>query len=245
MRLTILGCSGTFPGPAAAASSYLVEAGGFRLLLDLGSGASGALQRHVDPAEVDAVVVSHLHGDHYLDLIPFGYARIFHPKGPLPRLAVFGPPATHQRLSDVQGSNDRIDKAYDVRVVAAGRQEIGPFVVDFARTAHPVETYGARLAADGATLAYSADSGPAEALVRLAKGTDAFLCEASLPDDHPVPDLHLTGRQAGEHAARAGAGRLLLTHIVPYRDSDVTRADAATAYDGPIDVARADQTCDI
>ena len=104
MKLTILGCSGSAPGPDGPASSYLVEHDGFRLLLDLGSGAFGALQRHLDPAEVDAVVLSHLHPDHCLDLTALVvHHRYGPPAGALPPVPLLGP----------AGTRDRLARAYD------------------------------------------------------------------------------------------------------------------------------------
>lgn len=247
MRLTVLGCAGTFPGPDSPCSGYLVEHDGFRLLLDLGSGALGALQRYHPTGnllDVDAVVLSHLHGDHWLDLIPYAYARQYAPNGPAPQLSVTSPPGLTDRLHSVGTATIRA--AYNVGTLAAGTVDIGPFQVSFARTAHPVETYAARVSAGGRSLVYSADTGPCADLVTLARDAETLLCEASNADgeQHP-PGLHLTGRQAGEHAAGAGVGRLLLTHIVPYRDPERAATAAGTAYPGPIELARSGASYDI
>lgn len=238
MRLTIVGCSGSFPGPDSPCSAYLVEADGFRLLLDLGSGALGALQRHVSVRDIDALVLSHLHGDHWLDAAPYAFVRSYHPAGPLTRLPVYAPGGAHERLSLAQGGSDSIDRAYDVTQIGAGRREIGPFTVTFIGMSHSVETYGVRLEAGGQTLAYSADTGRTDALVDLARDADLFLCEATFLDgeDNPLA-LHLTGGQAGSYAARAGARRLVLTHLVPWGDRERTSAAAAAAYDGPLHLA--------
>ncbi len=98
MRLTVLGCAGTFPGPRSGCSSYLVEHDGFRLLLDAGNGAVGALQRHGGLLDLDAVLLSHLHADHCVDLVAYAYARIYPPAGPPPPLPVYGPGGTEERL---------------------------------------------------------------------------------------------------------------------------------------------------
>ncbi|MEP6462008.1 MAG: MBL fold metallo-hydrolase [Frankiaceae bacterium] len=247
MLLTVLGCAGTFPGPDSPCASYLVEHDGFRLLLDLGSGAVGALSRHHptgDLLAVDAVVISHLHGDHWLDLIPYAYARRYAPGGAAPQLAVRSPPGLSDRLSRL--GSPTVRGAYDLETITPGAVEIGPFQVTFGRAAHPVETYATRLTAGGRTLTYSADTGPCDQLVTLAGDADLLLCEASNTDgeEHP-PKVHLTGRQAGEHAARACAGRLVLTHIVPYRDPAAAQRAAGSAYSGPVEVARSGATYDI
>lgn len=244
MRLTVLGCAGTFPGPDSPCSSYLVDTDGFRLLLDAGNGALGALQRHGGLLDVDAIVVSHLHGDHWLDLVPYAYARRYDPSGPAARLPLYGPPGTREAFHAVGAGT--VDEAFEVRRLAAGSSSIGPFSVTAALTNHPVETYASRVEAGGRTLAYSADTGPSDAVAALARGADTFLCEASYLDGaRNPPGLHLTGGQAGTHARQADAGRLVLTHLVPWNDPARTLEGAAATYDGPTELARSGATYDI
>ena len=248
MKLTIVGCSGSVPGPASAASSYLVEHDGYRLLLDLGSGAFGALQRHLDPTAVDALVLSHLHPDHFFDVAPMVVHRRFGARRKLPRIPLLGPSGTHDRLAMAYdpASRDGLRDLFDVAAVTPGERDLGPFRLRFALMKHPVPTYGMRVSAGGRTLAYSADTGPSSELVSLARGADALLCEASFADGagNP-PDMHLTGREAGEHAARAGVGRLLVTHVPPWIDLARTTAGAADAFDGPTDGVAAGETYEI
>ncbi|HET8658717.1 MAG TPA: MBL fold metallo-hydrolase [Micromonosporaceae bacterium] len=241
MRLTVLGCAGSFPGPESACSAYLVEADGFRLLLDFGSGSLSALQRYVGLHEVDAILLSHLHGDHILDACVYVIARRYAPDGPCPPLPVYAPAGAPARLAAAYSVGDGpLDDVYTFYALQPGTFPIGPFQVTVDQMNHPVETYGVRLDHGGKVLAYSADTGPCEALVRLAQGADLFLCEASYLDgaDNP-PDLHLTGREAGEHATKAGVARLVLTHLVPAWGSEAqTFEAAAAAYGGPVDIAR-------
>jgi len=241
VKLTIVGCAGTFPGPDSPCSSYLLEHDGFRLLIDAGNGATGVLQRMIGVLDLDAIVISHLHGDHFLDLITYTYARRYHPDGMPARLPVYGPSDIEARVSGVYGypTGDLLAEVYAFNPVSrAGRVDIGPFTVDLTPVVHPVETYGMRIAAGGRTLAYSADSGACDELVKLAREADVFLCEASYLDgaDNP-PDIHLTGKEAGEHATRADVGRLVLTHLVPWGDPDRTLTEATAAYPGDIAVA--------
>jgi ribonuclease BN (tRNA processing enzyme) len=242
VKLTIVGCSGSVPGPGSAASAYLVEQDGFRLLLDFGSGAFGALQRHLDPAEVDAVVLSHLHADHCLDLTAMVVHRRHGVPAPLPRIPVLGPAGTHDRLALAYDPADRggLRDVFEVTAVAAGERGLGPFRLRFERVNHPVETYAVRLEAGGRALAYSGDTGVSAGLVAAAAGADLLLCEASVTDGTPhPPDLHLTGAEAGEHAARAGVGRLLITHVPPWTDASVVGQAAATAFPGPTELVAA------
>jgi ribonuclease BN (tRNA processing enzyme) len=249
MKLTIVGCAGTFPGPDSACSSYLLEHDGFRLLIDAGNGSTGALQQTVGLLDLDAVIISHLHGDHYLDLITYTYARRYHPGGMPGCLPIYGPSNIREHLAGAFGRpvDDLLSEVYDFNPISAeGRIAIGPFELELAHVNHPVETYAMRLSAGGRTLAYSADTGVSDALVKVARDADLFLCEASYldGDDNP-PDIHLTGKEAAEHAARAGVDRLVLTHLVPWGDRDRTLAEARATFPGDLDVAHPGAAFDV
>jgi ribonuclease BN (tRNA processing enzyme) len=208
---------------------------GHRVLLDLGNGALGALARYADIYSVDAVLLSHLHADHCIDLTSYYVARKYRPDGPLPPLAVYGP----------SGTADRLSRAYDLptypgmrpefsfHTFAAGASyEVGPFTVTVDRVNHPVEAFGLRVRSGDRVLAYSGDSGPSSQLVRIARDADLFLCEASFHDGRDTtPDLHLNGREAAEHALAASVGRLVLTHLPPWNDPDRTMAEAAPVFE--------------
>jgi|SRR5215472_2976807 len=244
MDLTIVGCSGSFPGAASPASSYLVAADGFKLLVDVGNGAFGALQQYISGEEIDAVLLSHLHSDHCLDMCSYLVFRTYHPSGPLPRIPVYGPAGTPDRLDRASGgySGHPMVDAFDFVTLTPGKTEIGPLVVTADHMNHPVETFGIRLEHGGRAIAYSADTGPTDQLVSLASGADVLVCEASFTDGPDVPaDMHLTGRQAGEHAARAGVGSLVLTHLVPWNDRRVSLAEAAASFAGPLSLAEPGQ----
>jgi ribonuclease BN (tRNA processing enzyme) len=244
VRITIVGCAGSFPGPDSPASSYLIEADGFRLLVDLGNGALGALQRYCGLDDVDAIWLSHQHADHCIDMCAYVVARVFHPGGALRRLPVYGPAGMAERLAAALGGDGNLSMtaAFDFVTLAPGTRQIGPLQVTTARMSHPVETFGLRAEHGGAVLAYSADTGPCAELVTLAAGADLLLCEASFLDAPGLPeDLHLTARQAGEHATRAGVGELVLTHIMPWNDQARSRAQAAEAFSGTLSVAAAGQ----
>ncbi len=244
MKLTVIGCSGSVPGPDSPSSAYLVEADGFKLLLDLGHGSFGALQHYVAPADVDAIVISHLHADHCIDLTAYVVSLRY--GGPGHRLRaldqqirLIGPPTMRERLTSAYDPLARdlgLDELFRISDAADG--EIGPFGVSFAAMNHPTPTTAVRLTYAGRTLVYSADTGESPELVDLAQGADVLLCEASFgPDDEYVPNLHLTGRQAGEHATKAGVGRMIVTHVPPWCSRDVQAAEAATTFDSLIELA--------
>jgi ribonuclease BN (tRNA processing enzyme) len=246
MKLTVLGCAGSFPGPDSSCSAYLVEADGFRLLVDFGTGSLSALQRYASLTAIDAILLSHLHADHVLDACSYVVVRRYAPDGPYPLLPVYAPAGAAGRLAAAYGE-DMLDDVYEFHDLTPGQLEIGPFAITVDRVNHPVETYGVRLEHGGRVLAYSADTAPCDALHRLAHNADLFLCEASYQDgEENPPDLHLTGRDAGEAATKAGAARLLLTHLVDAWGSEANAVDSASAaFAGPVEVVRAGARYDV
>lgn len=249
MKLTIIGCSGSFPGPDSPSSCYLLEAEGFRLLLDFGNGALGVLQRHIGLYDVDAICLSHLHADHCLDLCPYHVVRTYSADGPLPKVPIYAPADASRRLNAAYGMPDEpvMETAFDFVGLSPGVREIGPFEVTTAQMNHPVETYGFRVSHGGRSVAYSADTGESAELVKLAHEADVLLCEASFLEGPGLkPDLHLTGRQAAEHAARAGAARLVLTHLVPWNDHEKIFEEAGRGgFDGRMELARSGAVYDL
>jgi ribonuclease BN (tRNA processing enzyme) len=243
MRVTVVGCSGSFPGPDSPASCYLFEAEGFRLVIDLGNGALGTLQRFAELFSIDAICLSHLHADHCIDVGAYWVARQFAPDGPKPSIPLFGPRGTAGRVAphlgrDADPAEINGGPRFDFRDLIPGTTEIGPFRVTADHMNHPVETFGFRIEHAGFRLAYSADTGESDALVALAQDADVLLCEASFLDSPGNrPNLHLTARQAAGYAIRAGAGQLVLTHLVPWNDRDRTWAQASAAYQGPLQLA--------
>ena len=239
-----MGCSGSYPGPDSPASCYLVEqedeAGRtWRVLLDVGSGAIGALQRYADPLEVDGVFVSHLHPDHCADLCGYYVLRAYHPDGARPSVPVWGPEGTAERMAAAYGlpADPGMTEVFDFRD-HGGPVELGPFTVEAVPVVHPVPAFGFRVRAGGRTIAYSGDTGPCQGLDDLAAGADLLLAEASFRSgDANPPDLHLTGADCGAAAARGAAQRLVLTHVPPWFDPAWAVAEAKEQFSGEIDLA--------
>jgi ribonuclease BN (tRNA processing enzyme) len=227
MRLTIVGCSGSYPGPESAASCYLLEeeqdGRTWRILLDLGNGALGQLHRYVDPLTVDAVFLSHLHADHCLDLCGYYVMRKYHPSGAQPQIPVWGPAGTAERMArayDLPLEPGMNEEFRFLEHVTGGRSvEVGPFRIEARQVVHPVAAYALRVSAH------------------------LLLAEASFRsgDDNP-PDLHLTGADCGRTASVAGVERLVLTHVPPWHDPADAEAEARAEWAGPVDVARAGAT---
>jgi len=246
VRLTVVGCSGSYPGPDSPASCYLLEADldgrTWRVLLDLGNGALGALQRYVDPLDIDAVLLSHLHADHCLDLCGYYVLRKYHPAGPQPRLPVYGPSGTAGRMARAYDlpEDPGMSLEFDFRTWAPGEPaRIGPFTVQAIRVEHPVEAYGLRVSAGGSLLAYTGDSGRCTQLESVARGADVLLAEASFRDeDANPPGIHLTGGDCGRLARDAEVTRLVVTHVPPWHDPKEMLVAAQQAWDGAAELAR-------
>lgn len=227
------------PSPESTASCYLLEHDGYRVVVDLGHGSVGALQRHIELTDIDAIVFSHLHADHCIDLTALYVAHRYGPAHFAGRIPVLGPPDTAERMSAAYGmtSTRGMTAAFDFHDLSVSAA-LGPFRLRAERMAHPVEAYGTRFTVDDASFVYTGDTGPCRAVDDLASGADLLLCEASFRHGDANPaDLHLTGRQAGELARGAGVGHLVLTHVPPWNDAEVAVAEAATVFGGRIDVA--------
>jgi ribonuclease BN (tRNA processing enzyme) len=253
MRLTVIGCSGSYPGPESPASSYLVEAEEgertWRILLDLGSGALGRLQQVADPLSIDAVFISHLHPDHFFDMSGYYVLRRYHPSGAQPRIPVYGPRDVATRLAEAYGlaEDPGMSEEFDFHEYDDERLvTVGPLTVEVTRVLHPVEAYALRVTHDDRSFVYSGDTALCDSLVDLAQGTDLLLAEASFREgeDNP-PDLHMTGKDAAETAVRARAGRLVLTHIPPWYDPKLALDEARPVFDGPLELAACGSTYDL
>lgn len=260
ITLTVVGCSGSTSGKVSPASSYLVQAPyqgrTYSLVLDLGPGAFGALYNYVEPSEVDAIALSHLHPDHCLDVCAFYVAAKYSdPSRPWPRRPIYAPSGAAGRLAaayEVPGAADEpgsITSYFDYQDWQ-DQQQIGPFTVTTTRVVHPVEAYAVRLeetaAPTGAALVYSGDTGPCDSLVELANRADLFLVESAFLDDESKPanpaGLHLTPRQAAEAGAGAEVKRVVLTHIPPWHDPELARAQALPHFEGAVVLATAGRT---
>jgi ribonuclease BN (tRNA processing enzyme) len=185
------------------------------------------------------VLISHLHADHCVDMTSYYVLRKYHPTGSQPKIPVWGPKRTSRRLA----------KAYDLPREPGMNEEfdfhrygdpfrVGPFEVESFPVDHPVEAFAMRVTVDGTTIAYSGDTGPTPALLDVAADADLFLCEASFRhgEDNP-PNLHLTGAECGETAAKCKVKRLVITHVPPWYDAQGMLEEAVSVYDGPAELA--------
>jgi ribonuclease BN (tRNA processing enzyme) len=230
LTLTVLGCSGTYAAPGGACSGYLVEDGDTCLWVDAGSGTLANLQRHVAFDAVDAVVLTHEHPDHWTDLE--GFFNVLRFVAGRQDVPVYAPAGLRARTYQ-----DTDPFLLWTEVTGGDRTTVGSLELAFSRTDHGPETLAVRVDGGGRALGYSADTGPGWSLEALGQGLDLAVCEATVPRELEGVMQHLSARQAGESARAAGAGRLVLTHLWPTVDPEVSRVEGAEAFGAPVDVA--------
>lgn len=243
-RLTVLGSCGAWPEPGRACSGFLLEHQGFRVVMDLGYGTVSRLLDLVGSrtgAGIDAVLITHKHPDHMLDLHGLFRARWFGDRGADP-IPLFAPRGVVDRLEGLEEDDvEAIRAVFDWHELPSPEAyAVGPWQLRSRNLPHFVPNAGVRLTSDGLTVAYTGDTGPDPGLRDLSHGADLFIAEASdrfqRADTPPAttPNLHLTARDAGAAAQAAGAKRLLLTHFWPGNDREVSRREAAAVFDGEV-----------
>ena len=271
MKLTIIGCTGSMSGPDSAASSYLVQADGadpdgevrtWSVVLDLGPGAMGQMLRYLDPIDLDAILISHCHADHIVDLVGMHVFRRWNPTGALGPVLTLGPGELRGRLNGVDGTSPEETYAseFSFRTAVVGQAvQVGPLKIMPYEALHPVEAYGYRIEAPGqdargsVSLAFTGDTDLCDGVEAMADGVDLLLSEAAFLEGRDTyRGMHLTGRRAGELAAgtsgeggRRPAGSLVLTHIQPWTDPADTLKEAAEVYSGPLEAATAGASWEI
>jgi len=247
VRITVLGKSPAWQDAGGACSGYLVEADGCCLLLDCGNGVFAKLRAQRDLTQVQAVVISHLHADHFFDLVPYAYALTYshaaRAAGSRPLLYV--PPGGRETLRRITGAWDAeelIEHAFDLHEYDSAQEvDLDPLRVGFHEVPHFIRTHAVRLrdVAGGGTFTYGADCRPNDEIVAFARDSDLLLLEATLEQPEEAGCRgHLTPTEAGEHARRAGAGRLVLTHFSGDHDQAQARGEAERAFGGPVELAR-------
>ncbi len=244
LSVTVLGCSGSYSGPGLPCTGYLVESDSTRVWLDTGPGTLANLQRHCNLADLDAIVITHEHPDHWLDLaMVFVACRYYVDRSSLP---VYGTAGTHALACALAGTQDLAPTIDWHRITTDDRVVIGDQHWRFSRTDHPVETLAPRVDSSGRSFAFSADTGNDWSFARLGEGIDLALCEATFLHENLVPPSpHLSATQAGAMAAGAGVKRLLLTHLAPGSDAAAFGQEATESFGAPVELVDVDRRYEV
>lgn len=247
MRFEVLGKSPAWTDSGGACSGYLVQEGATTLLLDCGNGVFGKLRERIDPFAVEAVVLTHLHADHVVDILPFAYALLYSPRErPSTRCPLYVPPGAHDRLRpmvDCWGPDHLLDSAFDVREYdPEDVLEVGATALRFREVPHFTPTWAVDLrtptAGSGPRIVFGADCAPNDALEDFARDADLFIVEATLAEpEREGLRGHLTPAEAGWLAARARARRVVVTHYSDMLDPAWVRTEAERALGGPVELA--------
>lgn len=239
MELLVVGSGAAYPDrPGIASSCYIVEHDGAALCLDLGQGAFAGLAGRLEPADLAGVVISHLHPDHFVDLVALRH-YLRYEFDPPRRVRVIAPAGLTARLDGVTGEPDFAAGVLEIEERSVGLLQVGPFLVESRRVTHTDDSFATRVtlaaAPDGPALVYSGDCGRASDLAPLIRPGDVLLCEVAFgPGPVPVPDLHLDGAAVGRLGAGTGVSQVLLTHLQMHRDPAATLAAVRAEYGGPV-----------
>lgn len=252
MKLTVLGGSAAAPNPGDACAGYLVSDRDTTLLIDCGPGVVTQLRAVLDPQSLSAIVVTHLHADHTLDLVALRYTMKYAPHAnqtaPVPLHLPPGGLAFLERFGAVFQSGNEVGQDFwgDVfepsEYDPGARLHVGAYTVQFEAMSHYVPAWAVRIEHDHTALVFSADTGPQSGLAEFARGCDLLLCEATLlrqpPGQRPDEYGHLTATEAGAIARAAGVRQLVLTHL--WRELGFERLlhDARGSFQGPVELAR-------
>jgi ribonuclease BN (tRNA processing enzyme) len=242
LDLTVLGCSGSYGAPAGGAcSGYLVRAGDANIWMDCGNGSFANLQQHIDPAELSAVVISHGHADHCVDI--YGLHVLYRYGLDRSGLPVYTPEGLESVLEGLVGT---FGDTFDWRTVGDGdKASVGEAQLRFSRTDHPPPTVAVEVAHAGKRLIYTADTGPEWTVGAFDSGADLVLSEATYLHDDIRVAIHLSAHQAGEHAREAAARKLMITHLWPTLDPVASAEEASEAFGGAVTLAAPHVTTNI
>jgi ribonuclease BN (tRNA processing enzyme) len=251
VSLTVLGGSAAWPNPGQGCSAYLVQDGATAILLDCGPNTLLELRKHVDYTKLDAIVISHCHSDHFLDLVPYRYGLLYGPDRPTGQIPIWLPPGGRERMellgNAFDGQGEPHDSFWDGAFALdeydpAEGLAIGNLQITFAPTQHFIPCFAMRVEdANQRTLFYSSDTGSVQPLLNLVNGVEVVIAEATLEDHGNRPEAergHMTPEDAGRLAAAAGAHTLVVTHLWSERPDNVVERKVAEVFDGRIVIAK-------
>lgn len=244
MKVTILGCSGTYAAPGCACSGYLVQSAGVSVLLDAGPGTLAELQRHIALEDLDALLISHSHPDHWVEapVMRNALRYVLGREG----LPVYSTAETLGLIDEI--CHEHVSPTFEMsQIEDTSEIVVGPLRVRCSRTDHPPETLAFCLDDGERRFAYSADTGPDWSFAEFGGSVDLGICEATFRDGTPTAieaasspiGIHMTALEAGAMARASAARSLIITHLLPGADRAGARAEAASAYGADVGVAGA------
>ena len=229
MRLTVLGCSGAYPTAESGATSYLLEADNFHLLIDAGSGTFTELRKHLDPLELDAAIITHYHYDHIGDVGVLQYYRQLNkPEDNYRILPIYGHDQDLPHFKQLTLDGVSVGEAYNVDETLM----VGPFNITFMKTIHPVPTFALRIfeRKTGKVLVFTADSGYTNKLINFSADADVFLADTYFLNGHENHPAHLTAQETGQIAKEAHVKKVILTHLKENIDKDLLVKQTKEAF---------------
>ncbi len=247
MRVTVLGCGAAYPRPGGACAGFLVQSGDTNVWVDAGNGTFSNLTSHISYRDLDALTVTHAHGDHISDILPLMYALGFDPLAEAVTIPLYAPPEVAAIVSWPLGgiSKAMFERVFDTRSIVEPF-DVGDLHFEPFRTNHPAETYGLRISDGTRTFVYTSDTATFPELAGHCRDADLLLIEATYVEEAQAsPNVHLWAREAGKVATDAGAKRVVLTHVWPTFDTEQAVREAAESYDGPIEAATEGKVYDV
>ena len=243
LELQVLGAGPAYSNePGSLGSAYLVRSPGHGLVLDLGQGAFPNLAASFDPVRLSAVLISHLHPDHFIDLIPLRHYLRRAELQPVANVRVLAPLELVDRLDGAYGEPGFAAAAFDVEQVRPGELLIGPFIVEAQSVIHSRESYAFRVSLaghDSPGLVYSGDCAHVDDLRPLVRAGDTLLSEATFgPGPVPSGMPHLDGPTVGRFAEDTRAGQVVVTHLRMGCDPGATLSSVRDWYHGSVSLAQ-------
>lgn len=236
MNITVIGCWGAFPRAGGATSGYLFEQNKYKLLVECGSAVVSKLLNYIDIKQLNAVILSHYHYDHFCDVGTLQYARLVKSQTGVKMgcLPIYAPDNNQQQFQDLtmMPYTKGISYGYGSKLL------IGPFTISFFKCIHPLDCYAMRISAGGSSVFYTADTAYSERLIEASRDCDLLIAESSLYPDHSGAQLgHMNCMEAAKMASRANVGGLILSHLPAYGNIDLLLESARLNFGGPITLA--------
>ncbi len=234
LKVTVLGCSGSYANAGGACTGFLVQSPQANVWLDAGPGTLANLQDYICLSDLTAIVLSHEHADHWLEL-PVVYNAIRHYVlcEPIPVYGTIGTFSLARKMCENIEESFRCNVISDKSSLVIADQEWR-----WSRTDHYVETLASRVEVGDSSMVFSADTGPDWDVTQLGPVIDLLIAESTfLSHREKEKILHLSARQAGMMAQHANVSQLVLSHLAPGEEPSQHLEEASEVFAGEISIA--------